>query len=58
MDAGDTVRKLGTATAVAELLTLAALTALLTPTWRGRATNALLGLGVPTWGLWFTGVLA
>ncbi|MCF6744993.1 hypothetical protein E9529_12020 [Blastococcus sp. KM273128] len=58
VDAGHGPGALGTATVAAELLTLAALTALLPRTWRGRATNALLGVGVLTWGLWFTGVLA
>ena len=58
VEAGHGPGALGTATVAAELLTLAALTALLAQTWRGRATNALLGVGVLTWGLWFTGVLA
>lgn len=58
VEAGHGPGALGTATVAAELLTVAALTALLPPTWRGRATNALLGVGVLTWGLWFTGVLA
>lgn len=58
VDAGHGPGALGTATVAAELLTLAALTALLAQTWRGRATNALLAVGVLTWALWFTGVLA
>lgn len=58
VDAGHGPGALGTATVAAELLTVAALTALLPRTWRGRATNALLAVGVLTWGLWFTGVLA
>ena len=58
VDTGHGPGALGTATVAAELLTVTALTALLPHTWRGRATNALLGVGVLTWALWFTGVLA
>ena len=47
----------GTAVVAAELLTVAALAALLPASWRGRALNALLVLGGLAWALWFTGVL-
>ena len=47
----------GTAVVTAELLTVAALAALLPASWRGRALNALLVLGGSAWALWLTGVL-
>ncbi|SHN63288.1 hypothetical protein SAMN05660350_01139 [Geodermatophilus obscurus] len=47
----------GTAVVAAELLTVAALAALLPASWRGRALNALLVLGGSAWALWLTGVL-
>jgi hypothetical protein len=47
----------GTAVVAAELLTVAALAALLPASWRGRALNALLVLSGLAWALWFTGVL-
>jgi hypothetical protein len=49
---------LGPVTVGAELLLIAAMTALQPATWRGRTVNGLLALGVLTWGLWLTGVLA
>jgi hypothetical protein len=48
---------LGTATVTAELLAVAALTALLPSSWRRRTTDALLALGGLAWALWFAGVL-
>jgi hypothetical protein len=47
----------GTAVVAAELLTVAALAALLPASWRGRALDALLVLGGSAWALWLTGVL-
>jgi hypothetical protein len=47
----------GTAVVAAELLTVAALAALLPASWRGRALNGLLVLGGAAWALWLTGVL-
>jgi hypothetical protein len=47
----------GTAVVTAELLTVAALAALLPASWRDRALNALLVLGGSAWALWVTGVL-
>lgn len=47
----------GTAVVAAELLTVAALAALLPASWRGRVLNALLVLAGLAWALWFTGVL-
>jgi hypothetical protein len=47
----------GTAVVTAELLTVAALAALLPASWRGRALNALLVLGGSAWALWLAGVL-
>ena len=47
----------GTAVVAAELLTVAALAALLPASWRGRALNGLLALGGAAWLLWLTGVL-
>lgn len=49
---------LGPWTVAAEVLVLAALTALLPATWRRRATNAALALGGLAWALWATGVLS
>ncbi len=49
---------LGSATVGAELLLIAALTALQPAAWRRQTANGLLALGVLAWGLWFTGVLA
>jgi hypothetical protein len=49
---------LGPWTAAAEILSVAALTALQPATWRRRTVNALLVLGGLAWALWFTGVLA
>ena len=49
---------LGPATVGAELLLIAALTALQPATWRGRSVNGLLLLGGLAWALWLTGVLA
>ncbi len=48
----------GTAVVGAELLTVAALAALLPASWRGRVLNGLLVLGGAAWALWLTGVLA
>ena len=47
----------GTAVVAAELLSVAALAALLPASWRGRALNGLLALGGAAWLLWLTGVL-
>ena len=47
----------GTAVVAAELLTVAALAALLPASWRGRVLNGLLVLGGAAWALWLTGVL-
>ncbi|WP_448611772.1 hypothetical protein [Geodermatophilus sp. URMC 60] len=47
----------GTAVVAAELLTVAALAALLPASWRGRALDGLLLLGGSAWVLWLTGVL-
>jgi hypothetical protein len=49
---------LGPATVGAELLLIAALTALQPASWRGRTVNGLLVLGGLAWALWLTGVLA
>jgi len=48
---------LGPVTVAAEVLLIAALSALLPATWRRRTVNGLLGLGGLAWVLWFTGVL-
>lgn len=55
--AGHGPTSLGTAVVAAELLTVAALAALLPASWRGRALNGLLLLGAAAWALWLTGVL-
>ena len=47
----------GTVVVGAELLTVAALAALLPASWRGRALDGLLVLGGTAWALWLTGVL-
>jgi hypothetical protein len=56
--AGHDPGALGPWTVAAEILTLAALTALQPATWRRRTTNGLVVLGGLAWALWFTGVLA
>ena len=48
---------LGPVTVAAEVLLIAALSALLPTAWRRRTVNALVGLGGLAWVLWFTGVL-
>jgi hypothetical protein len=48
---------LGPATVAAEVLLIAALTALQPARWRRRTINGLLALGGLAWALWFTGVL-
>lgn len=48
---------IGTVAVGAELLTVAALAALLPASWRGRALDGLLVLGGTAWALWLTGVL-
>ena len=48
---------IGLATVAAELVTLAALVALLPEGWRWRATYGLWGLAALTWALWVVGVL-
>lgn len=48
---------LGTVVVAAELLTLATVPALLPPTARRRATDAMLLVGVGLWAAWGTGLL-
>ena len=48
---------IGLATVAAELISLAALVALLPDRWRRRAADGLLGLAGLTWVLWIVGVL-
>jgi hypothetical protein len=56
--AGHDPGALGPWTVAAEVVTLAALTALQPASWRRRTTNGVLLLGGLAWVLWFTGVLA
>lgn len=46
---------LGTANVIVEMIAVAAYTALLPRSWRGRTTNVLLVAGALAWVLWFTG---
>lgn len=55
--AGHGPEAVGTAVVTAELLTVAALAALLPASWRGRALDALVVLGGSAWALWLMGVL-
>lgn len=48
---------LGTVVVVAELLTVAALPALLPPRGRALALNAVLAVGVAVWLAWFAGII-
>jgi hypothetical protein len=52
------VTLLGTLTVAAEVVAIAALSALLPARWRSRVLNGLLGLGALVWVLWLTGVLS